>query len=929
MPAHRPRNASPGRPAVPLRRRGWALLVACLLAFLAPLADARAQDPEAAPDDLVPPALKNEVSIAYPETLAAQADPPAGTVVVKLVVGVDGVPRELEVVESVDPRLDALVLEAAADLRYEPATYRGQKVEVAISVAVALSPPEPAPEAEAEPPPVPSDEVEYELDDGSSDGPVRIQGAVLRAGQRVPVVGARVVAVPADPDARTGPVTRTTYGEEDPEPTTDYDATTDADGRFALRGLPDGKWRLVIVATGYERAEYIEALGPDEQLEVRYFQTAEQSNPYRTVVESRVGREEVSRRTLTIDEVNSLPGNQGDALRSIQTLPGVARPPFGAGLLVIRGAAPFDSSVYVGEHQIPILFHFGALSTAVNADVLSNVEFIPSNYDARWGNAIGGVVSVYPRAGRRDGVHGYVDADIVDASTLVEGPMGKGSFIATFRRSYIDGLLPLVLPADSGIDLIRAPRFMDYAVFLDYPIGPGTLTVRALGGDDRFSFVSAEENEDTDSLQQQTDAVAWFHRADLVYRVDSPRGSFVFTPSFRQEYGKGAQGSAANTFLFETTRSVFSFRSQLDRQISRRLRIEVGAESVVLRNDLQAEFFAGNSVSNGGSITNPAGASADDRQRVDTVFPSGNLAVYGSAVVNDGRPFRIIPGVRAQWFVAPLNRGAVDPRVRFVWDVAERSSLRGGVGLYAQTPAVNEFEPSFGNENLPLYRAAHFSGEFEQGLPSESSLIVAPFFTRMWDLPAPSQEQVSRGPDEPATNENLVATGSGRAYGVEFLLKKNLTRSFVGWISYTVMRSQRRERGSDPWFDYDYDQRHILTALGGFALPKGWRIGARLRFTSGNPFTPYIGSDFDAATGNHFLIEGPRNSARLPNFFQLDLRVDKRWTWNLVTVAAYLDLQNSLNTQSVEFFTYGYDGQDKSAVRGLPILPGFGLRLEW
>src|SRR5690606_27131419 len=79
-------------------------------------APAHAQDPA----ELVQPALQNSVELDYPEALRRSPAPPEGQVVIKLVVGVDGVPKELEVAQGVDPELDALALAAVSQLRYTP-----------------------------------------------------------------------------------------------------------------------------------------------------------------------------------------------------------------------------------------------------------------------------------------------------------------------------------------------------------------------------------------------------------------------------------------------------------------------------------------------------------------------------------------------------------------------------------------------------------------------------------------------------------------------------------------------------------------------------------------------------------------------------------------------------------------------------------------
>src|SRR5690606_33721477 len=102
--------------------------------------------------DLVPPAPKNTPAIAYPDAALALDPPPRGTVIVQLTIGIDGVPRDLSVVQSVSPELDAAALEGLRAWRWTPATYRGQAVEIETQIPVELVPlPPPAAPATPEP----------------------------------------------------------------------------------------------------------------------------------------------------------------------------------------------------------------------------------------------------------------------------------------------------------------------------------------------------------------------------------------------------------------------------------------------------------------------------------------------------------------------------------------------------------------------------------------------------------------------------------------------------------------------------------------------------------------------------------------------------------------------------------------------------------
>ncbi|MFK5282723.1 TonB-dependent receptor plug domain-containing protein, partial [Lacticaseibacillus paracasei] len=84
----------------------------------------------------------------------------------------------------------------------------------------------------------------------------------------------------------------------------------------------------------------------------------------------------------------------GDALRSLQNLPGLARAPFLSGSLIVRGSAPGDTQVLVDGMPLPLLYHFGGLSSTIPTNMLDRIDFYPGNFSARFGRAVGGVVDI-------------------------------------------------------------------------------------------------------------------------------------------------------------------------------------------------------------------------------------------------------------------------------------------------------------------------------------------------------------------------------------------------------------------------------------------------------------------------------------------------------------------------------------------------------
>jgi hypothetical protein len=114
-----------------------------------------------------------------------------------------------------------------------------------------------------------------------------------------------------------------------------------------------------------------------------------------------------------------------------------------------------------------------------------------------------------------------------------------------------------------------------------------------------------------------------------------------------------------------------------------------------------------------------------------------------------------------------------------------------------------------------------------------------------------------------------------------------------GWAAYTLSRSTRvfDQGGRAP---SNWDQRHILNIVLGYRIGEKWNIGGRVHVNSGRPYTAALAgqSVVDALTFN-------RNNARLPAFFQLDLRAERTWrfrSWNLQLI---FDVLNSTYTREI------------------------------
>jgi hypothetical protein len=224
---------------------------------------------------------------------------------------------------------------------------------------------------------------------------------------------------------------------------------------------------------------------------------------------------------------------------------------------------------------------------------------------------------------------------------------------------------------------------------------------------------------------------------------------------------------------------------------------------------------------------------------------------------------------------------------------------------------------------LPNARAFHGVLGTSVGISKTLSIDLTGFFTSSWRL------AMRNAADAPLPAELLEPSGRGRAYGLQLLLRQATWKGLFGWVAYTFMRSERRDRAESPWRLSDYDQTHVLTLVGGWEHERGYAIGGRFRLASGNPRTDVVDAWFDSKRNLHQPLFGDHNGIRLPLFLQLDVRASKRWTFERSALELYVEVLNVWNRANAEEYVYSSDYSERGRVRGFPVLPALGLQWDF
>ncbi|MCE9577884.1 MAG: TonB-dependent receptor [Deltaproteobacteria bacterium] len=844
-------------------------LRATLFAFLvAAIASGATAHADTAPP--TPPTIATYVAAEYPAD--ARAAGREASVELELTVGADGQVLDARVVTPVGDGFDEAALAAVRQFVFTPATKDGQPIAARIRYRYAFT----LEHAPVAPAPVAG----------------RIEGHILSRIDGKPLAGVDVVVTGPD-----GSVSR---------------VTTDEAGAFALDALPAGHYHIAIDALDHAAFAQDEDVIAGEAAAVTYrlnpATTVEDTGSYGAVATIEAPVREITRRSLEGDELTKIAGTRGDPLRAVELLPGVARPPSGQGMLIVRGSAPEDSQVFLDGAPVRQLYHLGGLTSFVNGALLKRVDLFPGNFSARYGRKIGGVIEAEMRDPRTDRFHAALDLNMVDVSALAEGPISdKWSFAIAGRRSHIDAWIGPLLRA-TGAPVAATPVYTDWQAMAVYKADANNrIRVIGYGSTDRLEVVIANPSGAA-TKRDRLGVEGAFHRL----RVDWTRT----WPNLEQSI---SVTGGSNRYVVNASELVqggidgFEIFGRADwhATLSKYAQLAWGLDIHDLEADL---WYRGPHVPQ--TEGNPDKTFTADRFNEQIVDQKDGVwfrpAAYAEATITPIAPLAVTAGVRVDYF-SDVSTWAVDPRASGRYTLGA-TTFKGGIGRFSQPPKEEESIPAFGNPGLRTQQATHYGFGFDHKLSQRVSFGLEGYYKSL-------DHMIIETPSGAKTN-----TGRGRIYGAELAARWQPGGRVSGFLSYTLSRSERNDAGK--WRLFDYDQTHILTVSSSIKLGHGWELGGTFRLVTGNPETPVIGSVYDADVDLYRPLYGATNSARTTAFHRLDLRIEKQFHIAGHPCAGYLDIQNAYNRANRESTDYSFDYSQRSDTPGLPLIPSLGIKGE-
>jgi hypothetical protein len=676
-------------------------------------------------------------------------------------------------------------------------------------------------------------------------------------------------------------------------------ASTNAYGYFSIT-LPQGKYTVSISYLGYKTVVKEIDLTANQKINI---EAEEDKVQLQEVVvnaetpDANVKNIQMSVNKLDIKDIKKIPAFLGevDVIKSLLLLPGVSTVGEGSSGFNVRGGSIDQNLVLNDEAPVYNTSHLFGFFSIFNPDAVKDVKLYKGGIPAQYGGRLSSILDVRLKEGnnKRFALQGGIG--LIFSRLTLEGPIvkDKGSYIFAFRRSYADLLARPALANNADFNDLRL-YFYDYTAKANYNISKrdkvfisGYLGQDVFGAG-RFGF----------DWGNQTLSARWNH----LFNDKLFMNLTAFYSNYN--YSIGAEtSSSGDGFLWKSNIINYSVKPDFTYFVNDKLTLSFGTQSTLY------DFVPGTiSFTSGGktnsrtlpskyAVENAVYLSSEQKisPRISVTYGLrfSNFNYIGSGVKQTYE--ETIPRNNEKKLIKEETFGSgqiiqtyyqPEPRATFKYELNENSSIKSSYMRTAQylhlisntaasipldvwTPSTNNIKPQLADQ----FALGYFRNFGENNLFEAS---VEGYYKDY-------QNQIDYvdGADL-LLNPNLegsIIDGKGRAYGLEFYIKKN-RGAFNGWISYTLARTERQVDGinRDNWYPTRFDKTHNLTlALNYDVQDKAlffnnrWSFSSNVTYQSGTPIN--LATNGFTYDGN-YVPQNPsrsRNNYRIPDYFRIDV----------------------------------------------------------
>lgn len=702
-------------------------------------------------------------------------------------------------------------------------------------------------------------------------GNATVAGYIREAKNGEPIIGASIYVT----DTKTG-------------------VATDRFGYYSLT-LPKGEHSVVIKAIGSmdTRVRFVlysdGKFNIDLQEQVQKLREVEISaDKVANVRSTQLGIVKMDIKTMK--EIPAVFG-ETDILRAVTMMPGVQTVGEATTGFNVRGGAVDQNLILLNGSTIYNPSHFFGFFSAFNPDVVKDVELYKSTIPEKFGGRLSSVLDVTDREGNKKKFTGTAGIGLLTSRLSVEGPIGKNektSFIFGGRATYSNWLLKL-LPKEYRSS---NASFYDFNLDVSHRFNEkNDLYVYSYLSNDAFKL-----NSDTSyAYTNRNINVKWKHG------FNNKLYSVISAGTNHYAYSIASDVNQVNAYKVKFNIDQSNFKTDFNYYIDNKHTVTFGLSSVyyqlqpgsnmpnsptsILRPDvvpaqqaLESALYVGDKFDISDKLSLSAGLrySLYNFLGPHTVnnyapnLPKGADTFIDSVQYQSGKNIKTYSGPEIRVSARYILGDNLSVKASY-------NTLRQYIHLLSNTTAVSptdiyqlsdpNIKPQFGDQtSLGIYR------NFKSNTIETSVEVYYKHLENYLDYKDGATLLLNHH------IETDVISTKGKAYGVEFLIRKT-AGVLTGLMSYTYSRTMLKQDdlvtgplvNKGEYYPANYDKPHSFNFTGSYHISHRYSFAMNLIYSTGRPITLPVAKYYYAGSERVFYAD--RNANRIPDYFRADLSV--------------------------------------------------------
>lgn len=651
-------------------------------------------------------------------------------------------------------------------------------------------------------------------------------------------------------------------------------------GYFALT-QPEGDYTVIISYAGYQSVSKTINLNKDTKLneelksanDLAEVTVSANNRKNENVKSAQMGLERVDMKSL-----NSIPVLLGekDVLKTIQLLPGVKSGGEGNTGFYVRGGAADQNLIILDEAVVYNSSHLLGFFSTFNADAIKDVSLYKGGMPAQYGGRLSSVLDVKMDDGNNKEFKFQGGIGLIASRLKAEGPIvkDKGSFMVSFRRTYID--LFLRASPDSAINGSTL-NFYDINAKANYKIDDkNTIYLSGYFGKDNIGVKDLFENNwgnvTTTLRLNHIFSDRLFSNTSLIYN------NYNYTVRLLNDVTNFKATSLVRDFNFKQDFQYFSNKhivrfglnathhriSPIDIE-STTPQSQVNSLTQEKRYGLESAVY----VSDEWAVTEKLNLLYGVRLAAFSLLGPGNFSNYDAS----GNILTTENVASGKFYKNYLN---LEPRLSLSYLFNDENSIKASYNRNTQnihiltnaTSSSPTDQYVLSSNNIKPEIADQVSMGYFKNIDENNYEFSGEVYYK-W-----LQNQIDyKNAAQLLANSNVESEllyGTGRAYGLELFFKKKFGK-LNGWVGYTLSRTERKfaELNNGNYFPARQDRTHDVSLVGIYNLNKRWTFSSSFIYSTGNAVTFPAGKYRINNQTVYYYTE--RNAGRMPYNMRLDV----------------------------------------------------------